>query len=272
MRFCTALVMTLLVELPIGLLALPTPAKCALQNERLRTRLETLFNEQDLMIRNQKVDRGDLEHQLKEFEALKTFQRIPFRTDIAGLKSSLQEAAQERGLKFESLKVLPHSGKMKKSVPISMYTDENPRFQLTDDQIAEKIPFKAIVRGERGAVRAWILAWPEEQMRIAEPVGRSPDQSMRRIGKDRWEVQAHAFRFRDIKFPTLRPRDPLKLLPPSVRHDPRVFSKKEPLLWSFVTRTQAISPKALPLYRLREELLLNSARMSFFVAKAVPRH
>jgi hypothetical protein len=253
-------------------LASPKPALTAVEKDRLRWKLETLFNEQDLLIRNQKVDRSDIRHQVKEFEALKVFERIPFKEDIAGLKTSLATTSKERGLELVSFKPLPRARKAPKAVPSALYTDQDPGFRLSDEQLAEEIPFRAVVRGDAAKVRAWVLAWPEEQMRLAEPEGRSVDKSIRKLGPDRWEVKAHAFRFRDIKFPALKARDPLELLPAWARRNPDRFAAAEPLLWRFVERTHGISPEAGPLYRNREEMLLNSARLSYFIARAVPRN
>lgn len=266
-----------LLILASSLLAFPAWAKTPeglhpSQQGALRAKLERIYYEQDLMIHNQKVDRSDLRHQQKEFEALKVFERIPFQDDIAGLKSGLEDSSRDKGVKLISFKLAPKPRDRSLPVPSSMYSDENPSFKLTDDQLTERIPFQVVVQGDQAAVRAWVKSWPEDQMRLTvldDVVGaRKP---IRALLKDRWQIQAHAFRFREVKFPTLEPRDPLDLLPTWAQRDPDRFAAAEPLLWSYVLKTHAISPAARPLYRLREDILLNDARMSFFMARAAPR-
>src|SRR4051812_45198539 len=51
-------------------LAATAPALTPEQRESLRFRLETLFNEADLLIRNQRVDRSDIERQGRDAEGL----------------------------------------------------------------------------------------------------------------------------------------------------------------------------------------------------------
>jgi len=237
------------------------------EKDLLRSRLERIYYEQDLMIRNQKVDRSDVKHQEQEFNALKVFERIPFREDIAGLRASLEQSSQEQGLKLGRFKLRPKTSKKPSAIPSKMYSDENPNFKLTNEQLAESIPFEAVVQGNLDAVRAWIHSWPEDQMRIAVAEEPSP----RPLGENRWEIHAHAFKFRETRFPTLEPREPLEVLPNWARRHPDRFAQAEPVLWSYVERTHAISSQARPLFELREQMLLNSARMSFFVAQAAPR-
>lgn len=240
-----------------------TPA----EHDRLRARLERIYYEQDLMIRNQKVDRSDVKHQEQEFEALKVFERIPFREDIPGLRASLTRSSEERGLKLKEFSLRPVLHKKVPTIPSRLRSDEDPNFKLTDEQITASIPFEAVVEGNPGAVQAWIRSWPEDQMRIAVPDEAAP----RQVRPGQWAIRAHAFKFREAKFPTLEPREPLELLPRWARQNPDRFAQAEPILWSYVTRTHAISSEARPLFSLRQQLLLNGARMSFFVSRAAPR-
>jgi hypothetical protein len=248
-----------------------TPALQPEQHQRLRYKLETLFNEQDLMIRNQKVDHSDVAHQRKELEALKVFERIPYKADIAGLQENLRESSKRRGLKLITFKAL--QGKTKasaKRVPESLYTDD-PAFRLTPAQLAEEVPFRAVLQGDKPSVLTWMESWPDDQLRLTEPRGGNPDSAIKGLPNGQWEIQAHAFRFRDIKFPTLKARDPIELLRREGVRTPETLAQTDPLLWSFVTRIRELAPQARPLYHTREDLLLNSAIMSFFVSKAVPR-
>ena len=237
------------------------------ERDRLRYKLETLFNEQDLMVRNQKSDRSDLNRQQREFEVLKVLQRIPFKEEIAGLRSELNASAREKKLKVLSFQPLPRTQRANPQLPDSVYTDQQPRFRLNDQQLVETISFRVTVEGEEGSVKEWIASWPDDQMRLTEAEG-APRP--RKGGKNRWSIRARAFRFRDIKFPSLKARDPKELLPQWARRDPESFARQEPLLWRLVEKIHAVAPKARPLYRQREDLILNSQRMSFFVSKAVP--
>ena len=164
------------------------------------------------MIRNEKVDRSDVRHQEREFEALKVFVRIPFSEDLPGLKESLALSSKDSGLKlvdFKASSKRPKPGARRAGPPPSMYSDENPSFKLTDDQLAERIPFEAVVEGDKRSVEAWIRSWATEQMRLAVAESRQPEP----LGQRRWRVRAHAFRFRDVRYPELEPREPLEVLP-----------------------------------------------------------
>lgn len=240
------------------------------EHDRLRYRLETLFNEQDLLVRNEKSDRSDIEHQRREFEVLKVYERIPFQEDLPGLRKSLDESARAAGVKVVSFgKRAAAASKRASRVPDSVYTDQKPPFRLRDEHLVEAIPFRARVEGDEASVKRWIESWPEDQMRLAEPEG-EPLRLAGSEGTGRWEVRARAFRFREIKFPTLKARDPAQLLPRWAVKDPARFAREEPLLAGLVRKIRAVSPQAKPLYRHREDLILSHQRMSFFVSKAVP--
>jgi hypothetical protein len=272
MKLRTALLFcSILLSVSVTAHSAPAPTSLdAKQRDWLRYKLENLFNEQDLMIRNQKVDRSDVEHQRREFTELKVFERIPFREDLPGLRKSIEASTVERGLKLISFNPLPKHKPTAPRLPESIYTD-GPNFKLSNEQLVDEIPFQAVIQGPEAAVTDWIMSWPEDQLRLAEPEGKSIALATHKLPNGKWEVKAHAFRFRDIKFPTLRPRDPAELLPTWAAGNTQLFAQNEPLLWTFVTRTRAITPQALPLYRNREEMALNAARMSFFISKAAPR-
>jgi hypothetical protein len=228
----------------------------------LRRRLERLYFEQDLMVRNEKADRADLRHQLEEFGALKVFERIPFHSDLKGLSGQLHRSARRHGLASDSIQWERGTIQHPPAIPSTLNSAENPGFRLSDLQLAEQIPFILRVTGPAPAIREWVEAWREEQMRITEVDRISP------AGKG-WRIHGHGFRFREVKFPTLRARDPLELLPQPYSRNPKTLARTEPQLWRLVLQTRAVSPRARPLYRLREQLLLNSARMSFFIAHAL---
>jgi hypothetical protein len=241
-----------------------------LQDARLRSKLERIYYEQEFLIRNERVDRSDLKHQEKQLEALKVFERIPFREDLPGLRSGLDDSARERGLKLISLRRGAKARTQVPPVPSKVYSDQNPPFKLSEEQLLEKIPLTLVVKGERANVLAWMGAWREDQLRLTEPSATRAADSIRPAGPGRWSIQARTFRFREVKFPTLEPRDPLSVLPAWAQLDKDRFAKAEPLLWQIVAKTRAISPHARPLFRNREQMQLNAARMSVFLAKAGP--
>jgi hypothetical protein len=250
--------------------ATAAPSLDDVQRTQLRSRLDRIYYEQDLMIRNARGELADLARQERQFEELKVFERIPFREDIPGLRSDLKDSAREQGLKLLSFKRHQPPRDKTPSILHSMYSDENPRFKLTDEQLAQKIPFTAVVQGDKAAVLKWIAAWPDQQMRLTRPETRDAEASIRPAGSGRWAVRAHAFRFKEAKFPALEPRDPFTLLPAWAQADPERFAQAQPVLWELVAKTRAITPQARPLFRTRERMLLNGARMSYFLRHVSP--
>jgi len=261
---CNLLSVLLISSIPLPAFA-SIPRLSQAERASLRYKLENLFNEVDLLIRNQRVDEADVLRQEREMEALKVYERIPFTDDLEGLKEQLSESARQSGVKLERLLVLGRS-KAKRRIPSSLLTDE-PEFRLTPLDVVETLHLQLDARGSESAIQRWTSAWQTEQLRLVEPAVDAPE----RQGVDRWQIQARTFRFRNIQFPALRPRPPEQLLPAWARRNSSEFARQEPLLWSFVEKVRALTPAALPLYRNRERFLLNGARMDFFLAKAMPR-
>jgi hypothetical protein len=241
----------------------PTAQLKPVERDRLRYRLETLFNEQDLMLRNQRVDIMDVERQERELKMLKVFERVPLREDLSGLRDGLAATARGKGVKVLAFDKQPPSRKASLRVPSSIYTDQSPPFRLTDDHVAERTSFRVVVQGSEGAVRDWLNAWPEEQLRLVMFDYR------RSTGNSKWEVYGHGYRFRDIRFPKIQTRDPIELLPSWAQADPQRFAQEEPMLWKLVSKIQAVTPQAKPLFKNREALMLNGARMAFFMNQAL---
>jgi hypothetical protein len=241
------------------------------QLKQLRQRLERIYYEQDLLVRNERGEAADLQHQEQELEALEVYGRIPFAEDITGLKRSLQRSATGQGLKlvgFERTGSVPPRGP---KAPSKVFTDQAPPYRLGEGQIVHRILFRAKVRGSRARVLGWIRSWPSELLRLAEAETRDPGRSISPAGSGIWLVRAHAFRFDPkVKFPTLEPRDPMSVLPAWARREPDRFARERPQLWSYVTRVRERAPRARPLYKAREQTLLNTARLEFFLSKAAP--
>jgi hypothetical protein len=133
---------------------------------------------------------------------------------------------------------------------------------LSEAHFAEPIPFEAEVAGSRDAVERWIRAWKETQVRYAEPTAAIEAQ-----GGAAWKVRGRAYRFRDVRYPEIRQRDPRGLLPPWARRAPAEFAHREPRLWRFVSETRRLAPSARPLLEIRRELLTLKPRLEFFIAK-----
>jgi hypothetical protein len=245
----------------------------ATERDLLRHQLEVQFNEVDLLIKNKNADQNDVDRQLRDFSGLKVFDRIPFEENLAGLKKDLTDSAKDQGLSVDDVQVTSRSANPP-APPKVLYTDGKP-YHLSDDQLAQKIYFRATVSGSREGVVKWISSWQEGQLRLVEPeggYGKLPIAPAKgsSSAKPRWVVKAHAFRFRDVKYPELLPRDPIRLLPRWAQMSPSRFSKAEPKLWQIVEDTRALIPDARPMYDKKSEFLLNAARMDFFVKKATP--
>lgn len=256
-------------------LASPAPLSASSQalkpreREALRYKLESIFNETDLLIQNQTSDKADSRRHDLDARALKVFERIPFEDDLEGLRKQLQESATRFGLKLQDVQFLPRPKPA--PVPSELKTDD-PRIRLKGEQVAERIPFRARVSGDRAKVREWIASWQTEVLRLIEPkggYGQFPIQAASASGQ--WNITAQAFKYRRIEFPKLIPVDPLEVLPKWAKKDPQAFAQAEPKLWSYVARTQELAPQARPLFDAKRDLLLKEARMEFFFQKATPR-
>jgi hypothetical protein len=240
------------------------------QRDELRFRLQDIFNEADLLIRNKKADQADLARIKRDESMLKMYSRIPLEEDLPDLERELGSTSENYDLDLIRFSVTARSG-TSGPVPASVYTD-NSEFHLTSDQLVETISFRVIVRGDQKNVRNWVKAWGKDFVRIIEPqggYGKLPVQKDPSGKPHRYAVEGQAFRFRDIQFPKLLPRDPVTVLPEWARKNPSQFAKAEPELWRYVEKTRKLAPKAKPLYEHRREFLLNSARFDFFTHKAI---
>ncbi|MGK5082364.1 hypothetical protein WDW37_03585 [Bdellovibrionota bacterium FG-1] len=257
-------------------------AQCHLtedEHSRIRFKLEVLFNESELLLRNHRADLSDIRHQEREFKTLRVFERIPFEDDahdthdthdtrhIQDLKAELAQSAQARGLRLIALKPEVKRTARFSKTPAWLYSDQLSEFRLSNSQIADETHFHLVVTGGKSKVLQWIQHWPEELLRLTQLVD-SPN-SIRSLGPSRFQISAKTFHFRKTSFPKLILRPPLELLPPSSRHSPDCLAQKAPVLWTLIDRIQDLRPKTKDLYSTREQLMLNSARMSFFTAQAI---
>lgn len=240
------------------------------ERSSLRYRLENIYNEVDLLIRNRRSDELDIQRQEQTAQYLKIYERIPFQPRLAEIRSQLSSAADENHLKIQSFRLLPRIPETKE-VQAKAFTDEHG-VHLRPDEIADRIRFRFVVAGDKDQVRAWIRGWPENIMRLLEPEGGVRSPILQPVGGGQWEVEAWAFRFRDIGYPRLRLRDPRALLPEWARRNPELFARQEPLLWNLIEKTEETGPRAGTLLPGRERFLLNDARISFFFLKAGATH
>jgi len=262
-----------LLGLALGMLpaasswAVPQPVLSAQQREALRYRLENSFNEVDLLIRNQKVDRSDIERQRREAEIIQLYERIPFKENLEGLKKELTDTAKTFDIRLVDLKVMARS-KAPAPIPKKVYSD-SARYELKQEQVADTLQIQAMMEGSASQVKKWVESWPELQVRLVEPVGGYKDFKPAPAGKNgkHWFVNAKTFRFREIQFPKIEARDPIRQLPRWAQEKPQSFAKSEPVLWNLIEKSRTLSPQAQPLYDAKREFLLNAARMEFFMAK-----
>ena len=263
---------TLLTVFLSGTLALASPSPpvrlTPVERDTLRYHLENLFNEMDLLVKNQRADTSDVQRQEREFQGLQVYERIPFQENLPELKSQLAGAASDHGLLLERLAITQRSLKGGK-IPATIYTD-NSRFHLSPDQVVQTIGVNMVVKAKTDAeLEKWVHAWKSDVLRLVVPFG-TETSCYHRLRPGEYAVSANTYRFREEKFPTLVPRNPMELLPGWARRDPDSFAREESLLWNFVTRIQALEPQTPPLYRNRERFLLNDARYEFFLKKASP--
>jgi len=256
-----------------AVLASPMPTAHTLtdaERSSLRYRLENIYNDVDLLVRNRRSDELDIQRQEQTARYLKIYERIPFQARLSEIRSQLASAAEENHLKIQSFRFLPRTADVK-AVQANVHADEQG-VHLSPDEIADRIHFRFIVAGDKDQVRTWIRGWPENIMRLLEPEGGVRSPILQPVGGGQWEVEAWAFRFRDIGYPRLRLRDPRALLPDWARRNPELFARQEPLLWNLVEKTEETGPRAGAFLPGRERFLLNDARISFFFLKAGATH
>ncbi len=261
-----------------------SPALGDSERSSLRFRLENIWNEVDLMVRNANADRKDVQRQEKEFKALQVYTKLPIAsentTKQATITSDLGKSIQRFGLKLGELKLLAAS-KPDRPVPETMPLDAQS-FRFTEDQLVQKIRLTLTLNGTKKQLQDWMNSWnaivepesPDAPSKIAvtpylewDPAALTTLPEM--LTENQWKVYVQAYYFRDIRYPKLRPQDPLQILPDWARKNPELFKAQEPFLWGLIEKTQASIPQSLPGYETKARFALNSARMTFFTAKVI---
>lgn len=233
------------------------------EKESLRYHLENIFNEVDLLIKNHRLEASDLERQKHMMSEMKMFERIPFRSKISNLKDQLKKLSKDHRLTWINFTLLP-----KKTVPKAppKTMDTHSEWRLSEENFVEVFHFKVKLKGSQQNITQWVKS-SLNQLRLVELESEDPSLSIQLIGHQLWEVQARTFRFRNIQFPHLLPRNPRGLLPAWAKRNFNEFAQLEPLLWNFIVKTEAKIPEALQYYPLREQFLLNDARLNYVSQK-----
>ena len=246
--------------------SVPAPRLAEAERNELRYRLENLYNELDVLVRNERSDDSGRARIERHFAGLRLYQRIPMEASIGSLKEELSHRASELGVRLLSLDVLSHD-QPKKPVPRELLSD-TPKFRIEDDQLTETFHLKLTLAGDGPRIEEWIQTWPQDQLRLIEPERGYTRPGLTPAGPGRFTLRARTFRFRNIRFPRLKPRDPITLLPAWARRDPAAFASSEPFLWQYVRRIREKIPETPEPFEKKGALLLDSARMSFFLSKA----
>ena len=238
----------LLILIAVSTTAAVRPFQSESREEAL-FRLNQIFNELDLLIRNQRADRADVLHQKRDIEGLKVYERIPLQENLSGLERELFESTRRSGLKLGRVRVLEHSPEPEKP-PEEIFTDRS--FHLSADQLARSMTLEIDVKGAQKNVESWMTSVQDNQMRLVKVL----DKKLKGHGVV-WKLRLKSFQFRDIVFPKLRPRDPKEVL--------LLCSEPDSVLKNLAKKAQALIPRAAPFYENRREFLLNQARLEFFI-------
>ncbi|MFL5814133.1 MAG: hypothetical protein ACJ763_11195 [Bdellovibrionia bacterium] len=261
-----------------------SPSLTESERSSLRFRLENIWNEVDVTVRNSNADKKDVQRQEREFKALQVFTKIPLATASAtkpsAVNADIKKSLQRFGLKLNESKLLD-STKPDRPIPAVMPQDAQS-FRFTEDQLAQKLRLELTLTGSKKQLQEWMDSWnaaiePESQVKPAatpptpymewDPAALTTLPEM--LSENQWKVHVLAYYFRDIQYPKLQPQDPLQILPDWAKKNPEQFKAQEPLLWGLVEKTQATTPKALPGYETKARFQLNAARMTFFTSKVV---
>jgi hypothetical protein len=261
-----------------------TPALSDEERGSLRFRLENIWNEVDLMVRNANADKKDVQRQEREFKALQVYTKLPVADanalKPAAVQADLKKSMQRFGLTLNDSKIL-ESTKPDRPLPAVMPQDAK-EFKFTEDQLVQKLRLDLTLTGTKKQLQDWMNSWntitePESQDKPSatpathymewDPSALTTLPEM--LSETKWKVHVLAYYFRDIQYPKLQPQDPLQILPDWAKKNPEQFKAQEPLLWGLIEKTQTTLPQALPGYGTKARFALNAARMTFFTSKIV---
>ncbi len=242
----------------LGSAATQPPARPHSSADSLRIQLQTVLNDAELAIRNRNSMKQSLERQSRDIGYLKVFERIPFDDRRQQLREELTQSAEEFGVTLVELRYAsPRARDLKiPKIPKALYTDDPP-FQPDPGALVRELGMTIDARGESAKIEAWMKSWPEAVLRWVEPL-RAPRPSG---VAGRWKIDARAYTFLKLPAPAVRIRDPRELLPLGFQADPS--------LSSLVARIEKIRPEAEPFLKGRGDMLLDRARLEFFLRKSL---
>ncbi|NBU20443.1 hypothetical protein EBS43_03350 [bacterium] len=240
------------------------------ERQSLRYHLENLYNEVDLLIKNQKVNERDLSKLEYHLSELKVFTRIPFESELEQLKHELKASASDHSVELLAITVMENNSR---AAPLPhQRSTHSPLIRIQPEQLVKKIYFQAQLRGDQVEILDWLKHIKLEQMRLVDWDHPRLEENLKKIAPHRWLLKAHAFQFRKIEYPELKPKKPKDYLPQWAKSYPMLFAQQEPLLWSFITKTESRLPLASKLYQRKGLFKLNEARLNFFLSKTLDRH
>jgi hypothetical protein len=232
-----------------------------IERDHLRFQLEEHFNQLDLIIRNQGTDRRDLERLEREMAMFRVFERIPLEEKIPNLTQELRSYTRKSGLVLRSLRVV--SRKTPPREPAMRWSDST--FRIRPENTVSELYLEARLEGGDGSqMRAWVQGLKDGVIRVVEARG-----APRWVHNRTWTVPLSAYRFVAVSAAKFRLRAPRTLLPTWARENTEKFAKFEPILWSFVSRAEALAPEAAPLFENRRKFMLSTARMTLFMRKTL---
>jgi len=237
------------------------------QRQSLKYHLEHLYNEADLLIRNQRTDEFDLLKLHRDLQTLKVFQRIPFEAQAQDLKKELKASASSHGVTL--LELNWRKPRLSAKNQFLQMPASPVRFPLSPQEFTRTLPFNAQILGHRDNVLNWLSQIKTEQMRLIDWENSKIEENLSQLSHNRWLLKAHAFQFLPLKHWVLKPKSPQALLPEWARRNPHSFAVKEPSLWLLITRTEAQLARASSLYQKRGDFKLNEARLHFFLSKTL---
>jgi hypothetical protein len=227
------------------------------ERSSLRLKLENLYNEVDLAVRDRRADEDDLKRQIQTADVLRIYDRIPFQPRLGEILPQLTQSARNAKVELKEFKWLDPKARQ-----VATHSHNS------SDSVVEVLPFRFIASGTEAHVRTWILGWTDSVVRLVEPKGGLASPKIQGVGENLWLVEAHAFRFKPYHPTHVSVADPMTLLPEWAQKNPQQFAADEPVLWDLVQKTEKTTPTAAPLLVDHEKYRATAARLHFFFSKA----
>lgn len=254
------------------------PQSHPLQDRLAIRALEDFKSELDLVIRNQKSTRIDLQRQEREFAWFRVFEAMPLEVVTRPVylkrwvRPAIENAAGRYGIRIRAFKPVRNPAPTPESrsasrpppVPKVVRTTDRPDW-LKTESIVETIEIDLEGEGTLKNAQRWL------------GLARSPEDPSRETGPwietvrltssktDRWSARVRTYRFRPLNPPMIRSRDPLAMLPSNWPRSLPALRKSRPEIADLIDKIGMMRPHAEAAYRDRAQFMLNGARMSFYV-------